>query len=120
MESFRDIGPFKLLEKERRQIAGMFAHDLKTPVVAVAGLLNRLRQGKVGELNEPQKAYLETIYQEIARLEKLINNFLDYVRLDLHIITPLPQLLLCPALSRWKRSAKKFWPGSNPWQRPKG
>jgi len=93
VESFRDIGPFKLLEKERRQIAGMFAHDLKTPVVAVAGLLNRLRQGKVGELSKPQKAYLETIYQEIARLEKLINNFLDYVRLDLHIITPLPSAI---------------------------
>jgi PAS domain S-box-containing protein len=93
VETFRDIGPFKLLERERRQIAGMFAHDLKTPVVAVAGLLNRLRQGKVGKLSEPQTAYLETIYQEIARLEKLINNFLDFVRLDLHIITPLPSAI---------------------------
>jgi PAS domain S-box-containing protein len=93
VETFRDIGPFKLLEKERHQIAGMFAHDLKTPVVAVAGLLNRMRQGKVGELSEPQNAYLETIYQEIARLEKLINNFLDFVRLDLHIITPLPSAI---------------------------
>jgi PAS domain S-box-containing protein len=93
VETFKDIGPFKLLEKERRQIAGMFAHDLKTPVVAVAGLLTRLRQGKVGELSEAQRAYLETIYQEIARLEKLITNFLDYVRLDLHIITPLPSAI---------------------------
>jgi len=89
VETFRDIGPFKLMEKERRQLAGMFAHDLKTPVVAVAGLLTRLRQGKIGKLNEAQKAYLEIIYQEVARLEKLITNFLDYVRLDLHIITPL-------------------------------
>jgi two-component system phosphate regulon sensor histidine kinase PhoR len=32
---------------------------------------------------------VETISQEIARLERLINNFLDYARLDLHIITPL-------------------------------
>jgi len=93
VETFRDIGPLKLLEKERRQLAGMFAHDLKTPVVAVAGLLSRLRQGKVGEFSEAQKTYLETIYQEIARLEKLITNFLDYVRLDLHIITPLPSAI---------------------------
>ena len=39
VESFRDIGLFKRLEHERRQLVGMFAHDLKTPVVAVAGLL---------------------------------------------------------------------------------
>jgi two-component system phosphate regulon sensor histidine kinase PhoR len=93
VESFRDVGPFKLLEKERRQIAGMFAHDLKTPVVAVAGLLNRMLQGKLGALSEPQEAYLKTIHQEITRLEKLISNFLDYVRLDLHIITPLPSAI---------------------------
>jgi two-component system, OmpR family, phosphate regulon sensor histidine kinase PhoR len=90
VESFRDIGLFKRLEHERRQLVGMFAHDLKTPVVAVAGLLRRLHQGKVGELAEAQAAYIQTISQEITRLEKLINNFLDYVRLDLHIITPLP------------------------------
>jgi two-component system phosphate regulon sensor histidine kinase PhoR len=89
VETFRDITLFKRLENERRQLVGMFAHDLKTPVVAVAGLLKRLGQGKLGELAEAQAAYVSTISQEIARLEKLINNFLDYVRLDLHIITPL-------------------------------
>jgi signal transduction histidine kinase len=90
VETFRDIGPIKQMEKERRQLAGMFAHDLKGPVVAMAGLMNRLRQGKVGELSGAQTAYLETIYQETQRLEKLISNFLDFVRLDLHILTPLP------------------------------
>ena len=91
VESFRDIGLFKRMEHERRQLVGMFAHDLKTPVVAAAGLLRRLAQGKVGELAEAQAAYVETISREIARLEKLINNFLDYVRLDLHLITPSAQ-----------------------------
>ena len=90
VETFRDIGPIKQMEKERRQLAGMFAHDLKGPVVAVGGLLNRLIKGKVGELSEPQTAYLETVFQEVQRLEKLISNFLDFVRLDLHILTPLP------------------------------
>jgi two-component system, OmpR family, phosphate regulon sensor histidine kinase PhoR len=93
VETFRDIGPIKQMERERRQLAGMFAHDLKGPVVAVAGLLNRLIEGKVGELSERQTSYLETIYQEVQRLEKLISNFLDFVRLDLHILTPLPSAL---------------------------
>ena len=93
VECFRDIGPFKRLERERRQLVGMFAHDLKTPVVAVAGLLKRLQQGKVGELTETQAEYMDTISREMARLERLINNFLDYTRLDLHIITPLPSAI---------------------------
>lgn len=93
VESFRDIGLFKRMENERRQLVGMFAHDLKTPVVAVAGLLRRLGQGKVGELGESQANYVKIITREIARLEKLINNFLDYVRLDLHLITPLPSAI---------------------------
>jgi two-component system phosphate regulon sensor histidine kinase PhoR len=90
VETFGDIAPFKLMENERRQLAGMFAHDLKGPVVGVAGLLNRLLQGKSGKLSEPQEAVLETVFQEILRLEKLITNFLDFVRLDLHILKPLP------------------------------
>jgi two-component system phosphate regulon sensor histidine kinase PhoR len=93
VEAFRDIGPFKRMENERRYLVGMFAHDLKSPVVAMAGLLDRLRQGKQGELSEGQAAYVDTIYREMTRLEKLIGNFLDFVRLDLHLITPLPSAL---------------------------
>ncbi|MEW6386017.1 MAG: PAS domain-containing sensor histidine kinase [Thermodesulfobacteriota bacterium] len=89
VETFRDIAPLKHLENERRQLVGMFAHDLKAPVVGVAGLLNRLLQGKAGKLNKDQKSYLETVYREMQRLESLITNFLDYSRLDLHIITPV-------------------------------
>ena len=85
---FRDLGPFKRLEEERRQLVSMFAHDLKTPVVAALGLLNRLRQGKVEALTPHQTEYINTIYQDIQRLEKLINNFLDFSRIDLHVITP--------------------------------
>jgi PAS domain S-box-containing protein len=88
VETFRDIAPLKHLENERRQLVSMFAHDLKAPVVGGVGLLNRLLRGKAGELTEDQKYRLETVHQEMQRLENLITNFLDYSRLDLHIITP--------------------------------
>jgi len=90
---FRDLTAIKRLEKERRHLVNMFAHDLKTPVVGMAGLVRRLRQEKAGPLSEPQKAYLETIGREMGRLEKLINNFLEFARLDLHILTPLASAL---------------------------
>jgi two-component system phosphate regulon sensor histidine kinase PhoR len=90
---FRDLSTIKRLENERRHLVNMFAHDLKTPVVGVGGLVRRLCQGKVGPLSEPQLAYLETIGLEMESLEKLINNFLEFIRLDLHILTPMPSAL---------------------------
>jgi two-component system phosphate regulon sensor histidine kinase PhoR len=93
VETFRDIAPLKHLENERRQLVSMFAHDLKTPVVAVSGLISRLLRGKVGELGAGQAAYLETVHREMQRLERIISNFLEYARLDLHIITPVPSAM---------------------------
>jgi two-component system, OmpR family, phosphate regulon sensor histidine kinase PhoR len=93
VETFKDISPFKTIEKERRYLVSMFAHDLKTPVVAVGGLINRLRKGKAGELTPTQASYINTIFQEIQSLENLITMFLEYARLDLHIITPVPSAI---------------------------
>ena len=41
------------METERRHLVNMFAHDLKTPVVATAGLIRRLIQGKLGPVAAP-------------------------------------------------------------------
>ncbi|MDP3182577.1 MAG: PAS domain-containing sensor histidine kinase [Desulfobaccales bacterium] len=89
----RDLTPIKRLEKERRYLVNMFAHDLKTPVVGMAGLVQRLVLGKAGPLSQGQMTYLQTIAKEMRRLEKLINNFLEFARLDLHILTPMPSAL---------------------------
>jgi two-component system phosphate regulon sensor histidine kinase PhoR len=85
----QDIAFLKGLEKERRHLVNMFAHDLKTPVVGMAGLLQRLLQGKVGPLSQEQIDYLEFISKEMKRLEKLIGKFLEFARLDMRILTPL-------------------------------
>lgn len=86
----RDLTPVKALEKERRHLVNMFAHDLKTPVVGMAGLIRRLCQGKVGPLTPEQLAYLETVDKEMQRLEKLITRFLEFARLDWRILAPSP------------------------------
>jgi two-component system phosphate regulon sensor histidine kinase PhoR len=89
----RDLTPVKRQEIERRHLVNMFAHDLKAPVVGIAGLIRRLLQGKLGPVAAPQLAYLQTVDHELARLEKLITRFLEFARLDLRIMTPQPQIL---------------------------
>jgi two-component system, OmpR family, phosphate regulon sensor histidine kinase PhoR len=83
----RDLTPIKRMENERRHLVNMFAHDLKTPVVATAGLIRRLIQGKLGPVATPQMAYLQTVGTELERLEKLITQFLEFARLDLRIMS---------------------------------
>ena len=90
---FQDLTSVKHLEKERRHLVNMFAHDLKTPVVGMAGLIRRLRQGKLGPLSEEQISYLETVDSGMKRLEDLINKFLEFARLDLRFLTPLPSAI---------------------------
>ena len=90
---FQDLTSVKHLEKERRHLVNMFAHDLKTPVVGMAGLIRRLRQGKLGPLSEAQMAYLETVNTGMNKLEDLINKFLEFARLDLRFLTPLPSAI---------------------------
>jgi two-component system phosphate regulon sensor histidine kinase PhoR len=89
----RDLTPVKRMENERRHLVNMFAHDLKTPVVATAGLIRRIIQGKLGPVAAPQMAYLQTVDNELERLEKLITRFLEFARLDLRIMTPQPEVL---------------------------
>ena len=89
----RDLTPVKRLETDRRHLVNMFAHDLKTPVVATAGLIRRLIQGKLGPVAAPQMAYLQTVDSELERLEKLITRFLEFARLDLRIMTPQLEVL---------------------------
>ena len=90
---FQDLTPVKHLEKERRHWANMFAHDLKTPVVGMAGLIRRMLLGKSGPLSEEQMSYLETVDQGMKKLEDLINKFLEFARLDLRFLTPLPSAI---------------------------
>jgi two-component system phosphate regulon sensor histidine kinase PhoR len=89
----RDLTAVKRLETERRHLVNMFAHDLKTPVVGMAGLIRRLVQGKAGPLSAEQTKYLETVDREMSRVEKLISSFLEFARLDLRLLTPHPEAI---------------------------
>jgi signal transduction histidine kinase len=72
----------KRLEKERRDMLSMFAHDMKSPIVSALGFLSRLISGKAGALDEKQVAYLDIIREEFGVLERLITGFLEFSRIE--------------------------------------
>ncbi len=84
---FRDVTKEKKLEQHRRVLISMFAHDLKGPLAIAGGLLLRMRQGKAGRLTKKQIQYLDTIINEIGKVDRYIKSFLDIVRMEAGQIT---------------------------------
>jgi len=82
VEVFQDVSQLKALERERANLVSMFAHDMKNPLVGIQGFALRLL--KRGGQTEPdkQKQYLEIIRRQAEQLEKIINDFLDFARLE--------------------------------------
>ena len=80
--AIEDITKFRKLERERKNILSMFAHDMKNPAVTSEGFLSRLISGKTGALTEEQQNYLEIIHNELNKLSQLILAFLQFSRFE--------------------------------------
>jgi two-component system phosphate regulon sensor histidine kinase PhoR len=81
VETFFDISRIRALEAERERTLSLFAHDMKSPLTAVGGLVDRMLDGKVGELDERQRSYLERVQRQVERVYSLVVDFLDATRL---------------------------------------
>jgi two-component system sensor histidine kinase KdpD len=75
-------------EEMRNALLSAVSHDLRTPLGAITGAGTALRDDK-GRLDPAQRAELcETICAEAERMERLIGNILDMVRLESGGIVP--------------------------------
>ena len=57
-------------------------HELKTPLALILSPLELMISGEFGELTDPQRATLRSVYQSGARLLRLIGDLLDLSRLE--------------------------------------
>ena len=80
------------LERERRNMLSMFAHDMKNPLIVAGGFLSRLISGKAGPLTEKQVNYAELMKDELSRLERYITDFLELSKLESSGYKPAPAL----------------------------
>jgi two-component system, chemotaxis family, CheB/CheR fusion protein len=88
--AIEDITKFRKLERERKNILSMFAHDMKNPALISEGFLSRLISGKTGALTEEQQDYLEIIHSELNKLSQLISDFLQFSRFEAIEYKPVP------------------------------
>jgi PAS domain S-box-containing protein len=82
VEILRDISHLKALEKEREEFVSMLTHDLKTPLTAVVGSVDLVKEGRLGPVNEEQKEYLESATESCGEMVEMINTLLDVYRFE--------------------------------------
>ncbi len=81
------IAIFLVAEKDRRisalksEFVANVSHELKTPLALVRMFGEMLQSGRVGS-DEKRKEYLDIIVKESERLSALIENVLDFARLE--------------------------------------
>jgi len=82
VEAFQDISRLKTLEREKDNLISMFAHDMKSSLTVIGGFVLRLIKKSSQLDEEKQGEYLNIIKRESGKLESLVNDFLEFSRLQ--------------------------------------
>ncbi len=89
IELYVDITERKKVEEELReamsiksQFTSMVSHELRTPLTAIKEGIAIVLDGSAGKINEDQKDFLSTAKRNVDRLHRLINDVLDFTKLE--------------------------------------
>lgn len=76
-----DITAIRKLEKMRSEFVANVSHELKTPLAAVKGFAETLLAGAMDD-RETARSFLQIIYDESERLNRLIGDILDLSKIE--------------------------------------
>jgi PAS domain S-box-containing protein len=77
-----DISHLKTMEREKANMISMFAHDMRSSLTGIHGLGLRLLT-KSESIDEAKRSdYLRIINKEASKLESLVDDFLEFSRLE--------------------------------------
>lgn len=78
----RDTTSAKELDRIRASLLSAVSHEIRTPLASIKGFASTLLADDVEWDLEHQRSFLTIISEESDRLEKLVNNILDFSRID--------------------------------------
>lgn len=92
------------LEAARRELVANVSHELKGPLARVSGYLEAIHDGIGGA--EARQQHFEIVRREVGRLTRLVNDLLDYSRLEAGRLKLFP--IPCDLSSNLTRAAEVF------------
>lgn len=78
----QDISERKKIEQMKSDFVALASHELRTPLTSIAGYVELILDGDVGEISKEQREFLEIVSQNTQRLETLINDVLDIEKIE--------------------------------------
>ncbi|MDB5102248.1 MAG: histidine kinase [Cyanobacteria bacterium RYN_339] len=81
----------KSLDKLRSNFFGLVSHELRTPLSAIVGFAEFLEDDVGGTLTERQQDFVQEIQTGARRLASLVDDLLDFARLEAGTFRLMPQ-----------------------------
>lgn len=78
-------------DDRRAQFQSLIAHDIRSPLAVIQGYAGLLSTGQAGPLTGTQREFLQGIDGKITELVRLLDDFLDYQRLEAGAIAMKPE-----------------------------
>jgi signal transduction histidine kinase len=104
---WRDVRREVLMAEMRSQFVSSVSHELKTPLTAIRMFAETLRLGRAKDPNT-QLEYLDTIVNESERLTRLLNNVLDFSKIEQGKRTYHPSPASLPEIVRTAARAMEY------------
>jgi two-component system phosphate regulon sensor histidine kinase PhoR len=89
----RDITAQKELERMKSNFLSVVSHELKTPLHSIKGFVDIILMGKTGPVTELQADFLGTVQEQTGHLQRLIEDLLEFSRLESGQVRLRPVLL---------------------------
>lgn len=70
-------------EENRKEMLSNISHDLKTPIAAISGCVEGLRDG-IADTPEKRLKYIDMIHRKISDMDRMIDELLLFSKLDLN------------------------------------
>jgi two-component system, OmpR family, sensor histidine kinase VicK len=83
---FHDLASDEKVERAKNEFIALISHQLRTPINIISWYVEKLVNGKHGELNDQQKGYLQEIYNSNHRVVDLVQAIVNVSRTDLNRI----------------------------------
>lgn len=93
VSTLRDITALKEIDQIKSQFVSMVAHELRAPLAAIEGYLNAFLTGVAGEDPAVNRQMLERARQRSHSLIELVNDLLQFIKLEAKRVVRKKELL---------------------------
>ncbi|MEB3330062.1 MAG: ATP-binding protein [Candidatus Sericytochromatia bacterium] len=75
-------GRLRELDRIKGNFVNSVSHELRTPLTTIMGYAEFLEDGVAGPLSDEQRGFVHQIQASTARLQRLVDDLLDFARID--------------------------------------